>query len=92
MAKKEKIQRCEPFILSWVYVKGFANWKVVAERLKNTNLDKLLWPRRKPSLQWIQIAGVAGVAEGGTWGEIVCRESRLALQLGEVRNKRGLTI
>ena len=29
---------------------------------------------------------------GGTWGEIVFRESRLALQLGEVRNKRGLTI
>lgn len=87
VARKEKIQRCEPFILSWVYVKGFANWKVVAERLKNTNLDKLLWARRKPSLQWIQIAGAGGCG----WG-VVCRESRLALQLGKVRNKRGLII
>lgn len=69
MARKEKIQRCEPFILSWVYVKGFANWKVVAERLKNTNLDKLLWARRKPSLQWIQIVGVGGCVGGGVQGK-----------------------
>ena len=59
---------------------------MVAERLKNTNLDKLLWARRKPSLQWIKIVGV-----GGGLG-VVCRESRLVLQLGKVRNKRGLTI
>ena len=37
-------------------------------------------------------SGGGGSGGGGTWGEIVCRESRLALQLGEVRNKRGLTI